>query len=425
MPHSSVPDTPNDPAAVLSSALRLKARSGDETIDAALDFVRTHMGMEVAYLSEFIGDDLVFRAVSAPGFEDMAHVGGSIPLDQVYCRHILAGRLPELIPDTADEPLCQGLPLTTAIPIKSHVSVPIRRRDGSPYGMFCCLSRTAKPDLTQRDLDVMRAFADLSAEQVNEKIASRVAHDTAHSAITDILGTLAFDIVYQPIMDASARLPKGFEALCRFRAQPYRPPNLWFDDAARVGLQADLEICVIEAALAALTDLPAQTYLSVNASPATVVSGRLVSVFAGLPAERIVLEVTEHAKVEDYDDLIRELDRLRFRGVRLGIDDAGAGYSGLQHIVRLHPDIIKLDISLTSSINDDVVRRSLAAALVRFGVEIDAAIVAEGIETEAELDTLHALGVPLAQGYFLGKPADLESAKAWFSSQESANENAV
>ncbi|HEY9039747.1 MAG TPA: EAL domain-containing protein [Roseovarius sp.] len=403
-----------DPSNLLPVATGLDGGGSDALIDSALEFVRTHLGMEVAYLSEFVGDDLVFRAVSAPGFEDMATVGGAMPLDQAYCGHILAGRLPELIPDTAAEPICQSIALTHAIPVKSHVSVPIRRTDGSTYGMFCCLSRTARHDLTQRDLAVMRAFADLSAEQVNGRIAARVAHDATHRIIDGILQHREFDIAYQPIMDAAARRPKGFEALCRFRAQPYRAPNLWFDDAAIVGLQAELEICVIEKALEALQVLPAAAYVSVNASPATVATGRLRDVFARWPAERIVLEVTEHAMVSDYDGLLAELDTLRFRGVRLAIDDAGAGYSGLQHIVRLRPDIIKLDISLTSRIDDDIVRRSLAAALVRFAVEIDAAIIAEGIETEAELSTLHDLGVPLAQGYFLGRPADLKSALAWF-----------
>ncbi|WP_324754408.1 EAL domain-containing protein [Roseovarius sp. Pro17] len=409
-----MPHTVADPAAMLTAIANVPTLSGDDTIHSALEFVRSHLGMEVAYLSEFIGDDLVFRAVSAPGFEDTAYVGATMPLDDVYCRHILAGRLPELIPDTANEPLCRDIPLTSAIPIKSHVSVPIRRRDGSAYGMFCCLSRTAKPDLTQRDLAVMRAFAGLSAEQVNGRIAERVTYDTTATAIKAILQSRDFDVVYQPIMDAAARRPKGFEALCRFRAQPYRPPNLWFDDAATVGLQADLEICVIEQALIALNQLPPSIYVSVNASPATVASGRLGDVFKHWPAERIVLEVTEHSMVDCYDSLLSELDTLRFRGVRLAIDDAGAGYSGLQHIVRLHPDIIKLDISLTNRIDEDIVRRSLGAALVRFAVEINAAIVAEGIETEGELTTLHDLGVPLAQGYFLGKPADLATAKAWF-----------
>ena len=409
-----MPHTDTDAPLTFPAITGLASSGGDETVNSALEFVRTHLGMEVAYLSEFVGDDLVFRAVSAPGLENLAYVGGSMPLDQVYCRHILAGRLPELIPDTGDEPLCAQIALTETIPIKSHVSVPIRRPDGSAYGMFCCLSRTARRDLTPRDLDVMRAFAGISAEQVNSKIAARVAHDSTFDTIKTVLTARDFDVVYQPIMDAAARRPKGFEALCRFRWQPYRPPNEWFADADAVGLQIDLEICVIEQALRALDHLPPSVYVAVNASPGTVASGRLSATFAPWPAERIVLEVTEHSMVTDYDGLLSQLESLRFRGVRLAVDDAGAGYSGLQHIVRLHPDIIKLDISLTSRIDEDVVRRSLGAALVRFAVEIGAAIVAEGIETEGELTTLHDLGVPLAQGYFLGKPADLATALAWF-----------
>ncbi len=409
------PAPSRDTSSLLPVATGLPVGSdGDDLIDTALDFVRTHLEMDVAYLSEFVGDNLIFRAVSAQGFEEIAHVGASFPLDEVYCRHIMAGRLPELIPDTAAEPICRDIAITRKIPVRSHVSVPIYRPDGTVYGMFCCLGRSVRTDLTQRDLAVMRAFAGLSSEQVNGKIAARVAHDLTFGRIDSILKHRSFDIAYQPIMDASARRPKGFEALCRFRAQPYRAPDLWFADAASVNLQTDLEVCVIEKALRALDVLPSGIYVSVNASPETVVSGRLSGVFAPWPAERIVLEVTEHAMVSNYDRLLAELDELRFRGVRLAIDDAGAGYSGLQHIVRLRPDVIKLDISLTSRIDDDIVRRSLAAALVRFAVEIDAAIVAEGIETEAELSTLHDLGVPLAQGYFLGKPADLVTACEWF-----------
>ncbi|QBF32239.1 EAL domain-containing protein [Thalassococcus sp. S3] len=407
----------NITGASLLSAAGAPGVNADETINAALDFVREHLNMEVAYLSEFVGDNLVFRAVSAPGFEEMVAVGGSMPLDQVYCRHILAGRLPELIPDTGAEPLCQSIPLTHAIPIKSHVSIPIRRSDGTPYGMFCCLSRTAQSDLNPRDLEVMRAFANLSADQVNEKLAVQIQRSEIFATIQHVQENQLFDIVYQPIMDAGSRRPKGFEALCRFKSEPYRPPNLWFDDAKTVGLQAELEIAVIERALAALNDLPPEIYVSVNASPDTVASGALSDVFAPWPSERIVLEVTEHSMVSSYETLLNNLDLLRFSGVRLAIDDAGAGYSGLQHIVKLRPDIIKLDISLTSQIDTDVVRRSLGAALVRFAREIDAAIVAEGIETGSEFDTLNELGVPLAQGYYLGRPGSLDAAKAWFSHQ--------
>lgn len=409
-----VNDALGDDARMLANA-QTAGLVADDVIDASLKFVREHLDMEVAYLSEFVDDDLVFRAVDAPGLEHMAQVGQRMPLDAVYCRHILAGRLPELIPDTSMEPLCATIPITDAIPIKSHVSIPIRRADGTPYGMFCCLSRKTRSDLNLRDLDVMRAFAKISSEQVNTRLSLQSNAMSIRNRTLDVMAAKRFEIVYQPIMDARTRRPKGFESLCRFQSDPYRPPNEWIDEAREVGLQQELEICLIENAVKALAHLPDDVYVSVNAAPDTVSSGALADVFLPWPAERIVLEVTEHSMVEDYDTLLKQLEILRFRGVRLAIDDAGAGYAGLQHIVKLHPDIIKLDISLTQEIDTSVVRRSLGAALVSFAAEIGADIVAEGIETGAELDTLRDLGVPLAQGYFLGRPADLDTARAWFS----------
>lgn len=404
------------------SALLLQAASFDQSsdlIENALTFVREHLDMEVAYLSEFVGDDMVFRSLSAPGFEDVVSVGSSIPLDQVYCRHILAGRLPELIPDTANEPFAQDIPITKELPIGSHISVPVRRSDGTPYGMFCCLSRQPQPSLNERDLQVMRAFANLSAEQINSVLAERSDTAERRALIEHMLTSEDVSVVYQPIFCTASRRPKGFEALARFQSDPYRPPNLWFDDAASVGLQADLEVRVIEMALQALQHLPDEIYISVNASPQTVAMGVLSDVTARHQPERIVLEVTEHAEVKDYQALNEALDVLRFQGVRIAIDDAGAGYSGLQHIVRLRPELLKLDISLTSGMDSDIVKRSLASALVNFATETRAKIVAEGIETEDEFATLKELGIELGQGFLLGKPASLEDAQAWFGQEKS------
>ena len=261
--------------------------------------------------------------------------------------------------------------------------------------MFCCLSRHAQPNLNKRDLEVMRVFANLSADQLNTTLKERMLRETMENLLVDTIRMDRFDVVYQPIFDIDSRFPKGFEALSRFQSEPYRPPNLWFDDAASVNMQVDLEIACIEKALLALNVLPDDIYVSVNASPETVQTGRLDSVLADFDAQRIVLEVTEHAAVDDYDGLLAELSLLRARGVRLAVDDAGAGYSGLQHIVQLQPDIIKLDISLTSQIDKDLVRKSLGSALVRFASETGAKLVAEGIETEAEFETLEELGVDL------------------------------
>ncbi|WP_298971977.1 EAL domain-containing protein [uncultured Roseobacter sp.] len=407
----------------LIAAAMIEDDAGD-VIQEALEFVRSHMDMEVAYLSEFVGDNLTFRRVSAPGLEEMIAVGDSMPLDQVYCPHILAGRLPELIPDTDQEPFAQTIPLTQALPIRSHVSIPIRKRDGSPYGMFCCLSREARPTLNGRDLDVMRAFATLSSETINSGLTEQAFKDELREKLTKVMDEAGFDIAYQPIMVGEARKPAGFEALCRFKSEPYRSPDLWFAEAHSVGLQAELEVCVIEKALQALEVLPPHLYLSVNASPETVAEGKLRDVFAKFAPERIVLEITEHSIIGNYDALLKEVERLRYIGVRIAIDDAGAGYAGLQHIVKLCADIIKLDMSLTSGIDQDVVKRSLASAMVGFAEETGAKIVAEGVETEGELGILLDLGVELIQGYLLGRPADLDSALALCQTSASARRRA-
>lgn len=395
----------------------LDAASAEDVVQSSLSFMRQHLGMEIAYLSEFVDQELVFRVVDAPGFESLVEVGKRMPLDQTYCRHILSGQLPELIPDTSAEPLAQKIAVTKTVPIKSHVSVPIRRRDGTTYGMFCCLSRETQPSLNQRDLAVMRAFADLSAQHVNDALNVRTEAETLRLMFEDIMAKAAFDIVFQPIMDIARRRPVGFEALSRFRSEPYRPPNIWFDDAETIGLQADMEVCVIEKALTYLPMLPEDVYISVNASPATVETGLLADLFRAYPSNRIVVEVTEHSEAYNTELLMDELLVLRGMGIKLAVDDAGAGYSGLQQIVRLKPDIIKLDMSLTTGVDHDVVRRSLASALVDFAEKTGACIVAEGIETEAELTTLLDLNVPLGQGYLLGRPADISVAMAMFAEE--------
>ncbi|MEM9765284.1 MAG: EAL domain-containing protein [Pseudomonadota bacterium] len=397
-----------DQAAEVALADAVLSSDDTDLIDKSLAFVRTHLGMEVAYLSEFVGDDLVFRATDAPGFEEVVHVGGTMPLDAVYCRHILAGRLPEMMPDTSKIPFAQEIPMTKSVPIGSHVSVPIMRSDGTPYGMFCCLSRSPSPTLNDRDLDVMRAFANLSAEQVRAALEDRAKRETLKGRIDAALEGDALRIVFQPIVSIATGKTVGVEALSRFQSEPYLPPDVWFADAGEVGAATELELRSIRRALEDSAPLPESIYVSVNASPATVESGRLLDEMAAFEMGRLVLEVTEHEMPTDLEAFRREVVALRKQGVRLAIDDMGAGYSGLQQIVALQPDIIKLDMSLTTGVHTDVVRRSLAAALVNFAQETGAKIVAEGIEVEAEMACLAGLGVNYGQGYFLAKPAEID-----------------
>lgn len=165
----------------------------------------------------------------------------------------------------------------------------------------------------------------------------------------------------------------------------------------------------MKAVVFAATAVPDGAYLSINASPEAVASGRVPDALAHLRLDRTVLEITEHARVDDYDVLHRHLAPLKARGMRVAVDDAGAGYSGLQHIVQLAPDIIKMDMSLVRSVDSDPARRALASAMIFYAREMGSCVVAEGIETLAELETLKRLGADSGQGYLLGKPGPLAS----------------
>jgi EAL domain-containing protein (putative c-di-GMP-specific phosphodiesterase class I) len=387
-----------------------RAKEPTGALRRTLEAVRQHLGMQVAYVSEFTADRTVFREVDAPGLEALIKVGDSHSLDDVYCRHILEGRLPELIPDTSLEPLAKAMPITAAANIGCHISVPIRLPDGRPYGMFCCVGFEANPSLNARDLQTMRAFADLAAFEINRDLVTSKAAEQKRERIDGVIESGQFSIVYQPICDIGSRQAVGFECLSRFSALPSRPPNEWFDEAAEVGLGTALELTAIRAAIGALGSLPDHLHLAMNASVETVMSREFADVMNALPPGRIVIEITEHTNVDDYEDLLAALQPLRQRGIRLAIDDAGAGYSSLRHILNLRPDYIKLDMDLIRHIDIDQARRALASALITFARDTGSTIIAEGVETASELATLQSLGVQQAQGYFLGRPVPLENA---------------
>jgi EAL domain-containing protein (putative c-di-GMP-specific phosphodiesterase class I) len=168
-----------------------------------------------------------------------------------------------------------------------------------------------------------------------------------------------------------------------------------------------LELFAVEQALTHIEHLDPDQFMSVNVSPATAMTDELRERVAVAPGNRVILELTEHVRVTDYEALWPAFDELRAQGVRIAVDDAGAGYAGLQHILRLQPDVVKLDHDLTRGIQADPARRALASAMATFAHDIGASLVAEGIETAADLDTLRAIGVPWGQGYHLARPGAL------------------
>lgn len=387
-----------------------RPEAGPDSIAVALASIRRHLGMAVAYVSEFDGDRSVFRLVDAPGLEGLIKPGDTHSLDDIYCRHILEGRLPELMADTSAYPVAVALPITQAVPIGAHMSVPIRLPNGEAYGMFCCLKPTPDPSLTERDLSVMRVFAEMAAGQIAAQIERERTDADACRRIDDVLANGTFSTVLQPIRACRDDALLGFEALTRFARVPVRTPDIWFGEAARAGRGVALELAALRKALPALDAIPAPLYLSLNVSPASLVDPGLLHVLHGARLHRIVIELTEHTAIDNYAEIARAVAVLRGSGVRLAVDDAGAGYSSFQHIVRLAPDIIKLDMQLTRDVDADLARRALVAAVLRFAEETGSTVIAEGVETQSEWETLQALGVQAGQGYHLGRPAPVHEA---------------
>jgi len=222
--------------------------------------------------------------------------------------------------------------------------------------------------------------------------------------------------VFQPIVKLASLDVVGVEALARFDEDPPRGPDVWFEEAATTGLGVELEITAMVAALQSLVALPGGQYMAVNVSPPTLCSETFTPTIDGWPLARVVVELTEHHVIEDYDLVIGTMNDLRVRGARLAVDDTGAGFASLKHILKLAPDVIKLDLHLVRDIDSDPAKRALTAALVRFAADIGALVTAEGIETSAEFGALRDLGVEYGQGYYLGRPGALAAplAAQWF-----------
>jgi len=378
-------------------------------LNRVLQAIRAHLGMDVAFISEFAGGRRVFRQMDAAVGNAPMRVGDSDPLEDGYCQRVVDGRLPELIPDTSAVPEALSLPVTTTLPVGAHLSIPIRLRDGAVYGTFCAFSFSPNPSLNERDLNMMRAFAELASHQIQRNLDATHKQDQRIGLIKRVIEERQFAIVYQPIYRLESKQIAGFECLSRFSAEPSRSPEEWFTEAAEVGLGVELELAAVEMALSALPSLPADIYLAVNASFATIISPEFESVIESVPPGRLVLELTEHDSISEYEHLFRILEPLRQKGVRVAVDDAGAGYSSFRHILRIKPDLIKLDRSLVQGVDTDPGRRALAAALIGFARATESHVVAEGIETASELIAVRLLGAENGQGYFLGRPLSLES----------------
>jgi len=252
------------------------------------------------------------------------------------------------------------------------------------------------------------ALADeLERRSEREHDIERIRSESFHRIDSVLNDPDAMAVVFQPIVDLASRTTVGLEALSRFAREPLRSPDLWFNEASSIGLGPDLEMRAVDAALAQLDRLPPNTFLALNVSPELVMSGKLDMLATSPVCGRLVFELTEHIAVDDYGPIRRGIDQLREGGARVAVDDTGAGFSSLRHILLLQPEIIKLDRSLTRGVDVDPARRALAASLVSFAKDVDASLIAEGVETAGELETLERLGAHWVQGFHIARPEPL------------------
>jgi EAL domain-containing protein (putative c-di-GMP-specific phosphodiesterase class I) len=210
----------------------------------------------------------------------------------------------------------------------------------------------------------------------------------------------------QPIAELSTGAVAGFEVLSRFDpAEIAATPDVWFAAADRWGHDAELQSRVLRTAVAMRDVLPPNTFLTVNVEPHLLHDERITgTLLEQADLSRIVLELTEHTRAGDPHALRRVLGRIRDRGALVAMDDAGTGYAGLSQLLHLTPDIVKIDRELVHGIDVDPVKRSLMEVLGDLVGRMDGWLLAEGIETPGELDTVVGLGVALGQGFALARP---------------------
>ena len=213
-------------------------------------------------------------------------------------------------------------------------------------------------------------------------------------------------LVAQPIVDLKRGVVVGYEVLSRFSIEPYATPDKVFAEAAKQGLGVELDATVIARGLALARRRPADCFLALNVDPNHLLEP---AVQAALSEPKtlagIVLELTEHRPVDDMKAVTQVLDQLRRRGALIAVDDAGSGYSGLRQLLELRPQILKIDRELVTNVHEDGAKHAMIQMLGELAGRLDAWLLAEGVESENELAVLRQLGVPLAQGYFLAKPA--------------------
>jgi EAL domain-containing protein (putative c-di-GMP-specific phosphodiesterase class I) len=383
-----------------------KRTEAEDQVAELLRTAKQSLGLSVAFLTRMDGTTQTLEVVetSIPLlFQD----GATQKQETTFCQAILDGKLPAVIPDVGALPEAKRLPAARFPRIRSYVSVPVVLSDGSLYGTFCAAALTTDKGLTKRDESLMSVLASAAAVIIEPGVREAGRVREIRHRLDPLMAGGGPVVVLQPIVSLRTGERVGSEALSRFPKEWGMAPDVVFEQAHSVGRGARLELMALERAAATL-DL-VTGYVAMNVSPETLLDPECQQLFARVPADRLLIELSEHDPVEDYAALSAALAPLRESGARLAIDDVGAGFSSLRHIVLTSPDVIKIDRTIVAGVATDRVLHTLVSALVQFAHGSGATVVAEGIETSQDADVLHDLGVDKGQGWFFGRPGPPES----------------
>jgi EAL domain-containing protein (putative c-di-GMP-specific phosphodiesterase class I) len=375
--------------------------AADEQVADLLRTAKTSLRLSVAFLSRLDGTTQHLEVVES-SVPFLFPEGATQRQETSLCQAVLDGDLPPVMADLKQHPAAMALPAARLPRLRSFVTVPVTLSDGSLYGTFCAAGLSSDKELTERDRALMEVLASAASVIIEPEVRTRATTDEVLGRLDPLMADGGPTVVLQPIVELATGRRVGAEALSRFPAAWGKAPDVVFGEAHAVGVGHRLELLALERAAEHLERVDG--YVAMNVSPATLLTPECRQLLGRLPADRILLELSEHDQVEDYDLLRAALAPLRADGLRLAIDDVGAGFSSLRHIVLTAPDVIKLDRSIVDGIHADPVLTVLVRSLVDFAHGCEARLVAEGIETPEDAAALLALQVDHGQGWHFGRP---------------------
>jgi EAL domain-containing protein (putative c-di-GMP-specific phosphodiesterase class I) len=376
----------------------------EEPIERLLALARAGVGMEAAFFVAFEPEHEYVQFV-----EGEAAAFGLGPYEETplarHAREAVEGLAPAVVPDATVAEGIDDSPALRSAGVGAALCVPVELSHGRLVGAVCCVRDEPDPSLDETDAMFVRVLANSVADELEQQELELEVAELGSERIRGVLQGERLDVVFQPIFDFARDEVIAYEALARFQPEPHRPPPAWFSEASDVGLGLDLELAAVKAALDYAGELPPGVRIALNVSPSVAASQAFFGVLAGFE-DRVLVELTEHDDVGDYHVLKRALQALRARGALVAVDDAGVGFASFERIVRLRPDVVKVDIRAKGVVTDPT-RRALVAALIFFASTTNATIVAEGIETPSELELVRRLKIAYGQGSWLGVPGPL------------------